>query len=82
MYNGAMDDTDEKILAFVKKFSRDFGYPPTLRDIGASVGLQHTAVLRRLTALQEAGAISLTPNTARSVRVNKKFLYRHNAGKE
>ena len=36
-------DKGEKILAFIQEFTRDNGYAPSVREIGAAVGLNSTA---------------------------------------
>lgn len=52
-------DKGEKILAFVNAFVRDNGYAPSVREIGAAVGLNSTAsVSYQLKRLQEKGLLS------------------------
>ena len=55
-------DKGEKILEFVQEFVRDNGYAPSVREIGAAVGLNSTAsVSYQLKRLQEQGLLS-APN--------------------
>ena len=55
-------DKGEKILEFVQEFVRDSGYAPSVREIGAAVGLNSTAsVSYQLKRLQEQGLLS-APN--------------------
>ena len=55
-------DKGEKILEFVTEFIRDNGYAPSVREIGAAVGLNSTAsVSYQLKRLQEQGLLS-APN--------------------
>ena len=50
-------DKGQKILEFVNGFVRDNGYAPSVREIGAAVGLNSTAsVSYQLHRLQEQGA--------------------------
>ena len=35
-------DKPEKILQFIRDYTRDNGYPPSVREIGAAVGLKST----------------------------------------
>ena len=52
-------DKGEKILEFVQEFVRDNGYAPSVREIGAAVGLSSTAsVSYQLKRLQEQGLLS------------------------
>ena len=52
-------DKGEKILEFVTEFVRENGYAPSVREIGAAVGLNSTAsVSYQLKRLQEQGLLS------------------------
>ena len=52
-------DKGEKILAFVNEFVREYGYAPSVREIGAAVGLNSTAsVSYQLKRLQEQGLLA------------------------
>ena len=56
-------DKGEKILEFVQEFVRDNGYAPSVREIGAAVGLSSTAsVSYQLKRLQEQGLLSAPGN--------------------
>ena len=56
-------DKGEKILEFVQEFVRDNGYAPSVREIGAAVGLSSTAsVSYQLKRLQEKGLLSAPNN--------------------
>ena len=51
-------DKAEKILEYVNQFVQENGYAPSVREIGAAVGLRSTAsVSYHLQALQEKGAL-------------------------
>ena len=51
-------DKAEKIVAFVRQFSAENGYPPSIREIGEAVGLRSTAsVSYHLQQLQEKGLL-------------------------
>ena len=48
----------EKIIEFVKEFTQENGFPPSIREIGAAVGLRSTAsVSYHLQQLQEKGLL-------------------------
>lgn len=56
-------DKGQKILEFVTEFIRDNGYAPSVREIGAAVGLSSTAsVSYQLKRLQEQGLLSAPGN--------------------
>ena len=56
-------DKAQKILEFVNQFVQENGYAPSVREIGAAVGLRSTAsVSYHIQALQDKGLL-LTPNT-------------------
>ena len=56
-------DKGEKILEFVTEFVRDNGYAPSVREIGAAVGLSSTAsVSYQLKRLQEKGLLAAPGN--------------------
>ena len=56
-------DKAEKILEYVNQFVQENGYAPSVREIGAAVGLRSTAsVSYHIQALQDKGLL-LTPNT-------------------
>ena len=52
-------DKAEKILEYVNEFVRENGYAPSVREIGAAVGLRSTAsVSYHIQALQDKGLLS------------------------
>ncbi len=52
-------DKAEKILEYVNEFVRENGYAPSVREIGAAVGLRSTAsVSYHIASLQEKGLLS------------------------
>jgi len=58
------------ILDFMKKVQDEKGYPPTVREIGAAVGLQSpSSVQFHLNALAEKGYLTIDGKT------NRKYLY-------
>ena len=59
-------DKAEKILEFVNAFMRDNGYAPSVREIGAAVGLSSTAsVSYQLRQLQEKGLLQAAAGKGR-----------------
>ena len=56
-------DKADRILDYVNQFVQENGYAPSIREIGAAVGLRSTAsVSYHIQALQDKGLL-LTPNT-------------------
>ncbi len=60
-------DRQQHILQFIQAYTQDHGYPPSVREIGAAVGLRSTAsVARYLKALEQAGYIVHPPSKRRA----------------
>jgi repressor LexA len=59
-----------ELLCFIERYLAAFGYPPSLRDIGAAFGYASTnAASEALDALQAKGYIARTPKVSRGLRV-------------
>ena len=66
-----LNASQKKIYEYLLKRSRETNVPPTVREIGAEVGLKSTSsVQANLNALEEAGYISRDPLLKRSIRLN------------
>lgn len=62
--------TQQRIYEFLVQRSQD-GVPPSVREIGAAVGLRSTSsVQANLDALEKAGYITRDPMLKRSIRIN------------
>ncbi|MFC7528306.1 transcriptional repressor LexA [Actinoplanes sp. GCM10030250] len=60
----------ERILAVIRESVRDRGYPPTVREIGAAVGLvSPSSVSHHLKILEGHGLLRRRPNESRAVDV-------------
>lgn len=58
----------EEILAYIEKFAAENGYSPSIREIGAAVGLRSTAsVTYYLTQLQAQGRLTYEPGKKRAI---------------
>ncbi|MFD0327641.1 transcriptional repressor LexA [Streptacidiphilus monticola] len=62
-----MTERQEAVLAAVASFVRAHGYPPSMRDIGAAVGLTSTSsVSHQVNRLERLGFLAKDPNRPRS----------------
>ena len=63
----------QQILDFIEQHSREKGYPPTVREICAAVGLNSPSTVHGyISRLQKAGLLEKDPSSSRSVRVAAK----------
>ncbi len=66
----ALSERQSKILSFLRTFTLDNGYPPTIREIGEAVGISSTSVVNyNLDALQRAGFIYRDRTVSRGIRL-------------
>jgi repressor LexA len=64
----------QKILDFIRRFSRDHGFPPTIREIGEEVGISSTSVVNyNLNALEKKRLIERDRNVSRGLRLTEAF---------
>ena len=61
----------EQVLEFIRSYTRESGYPPSVRDIGEEFGLSPATVHDHLKALERKGYLDKTPNRSRSLSVTK-----------
>ena len=63
---------EKDILAFIEKQIKENGYPPSVREIGKSVGLSSTATVHGyLTKLEQKGYIKKENQKGRTLRLLK-----------
>lgn len=66
----ALSQRQEKILSCIKTSILEWGYPPTIREIGEEVGISSTSVVNyNLNALQRAGLIYRDRTVSRGLRL-------------
>jgi len=66
----ALSERQKKILAFIREFTREHGYPPTIREIGEAVGTSSTSVVSyNLGVLQREGYIMRDRTVSRGIRL-------------
>jgi repressor LexA len=70
----ALSERQRKILDFIKSFSLNNGYPPTIREIGEAVEISSTSVVNyNLNALQKEGHIIRDRTVSRGIRLTEKL---------
>jgi repressor LexA len=63
-----------RIMDFLTRFQDDNGYPPTIREIGDSIGVKSTSLVDYyLDQLRDVGFIERDKRISRSIRVLKRF---------
>jgi repressor LexA len=68
-----LTDRQEEILTFIKQFTLESGYPPTLREIGKHFQISSTfGVKRHLEALVKKGFINIESNASRGISMIRK----------
>jgi repressor LexA len=62
----------QEIFDFVKKYVREHGYPPTVRDIGKAIGLTSSSTVHaHLANLEKLGVLRRDPTKPRAIEVLK-----------
>lgn len=66
-----MKDRADQIYAYINEHLSDFGYPPTVREICAELGIRSTSTVHRyLKELEAEGRITMGENQNRAITVN------------
>ena len=69
----ALSERQRRMIEFIKSFSLNNGYPPTIREIGEAVGISSTSVVNyNLNALQKANLIMRDRTVSRGIRLTEK----------
>jgi repressor LexA len=67
----AITPTRQAIIDFIVASMREHGFPPSIREIGANVGLTSSATVQRhVQILKEAGWLHMNPNQPRTMTVH------------
>lgn len=65
-----MDRTlTERVYQCIREYTREHGYPPTLREIADCCYVSRGNVIRHLDKLEAQGRIAREPGRARSIRI-------------
>lgn len=62
-----VEETQDRILEFIRDYRDKHGYSPTLREIGRELDIHYTTVRIHLLALEKQERISTVPGTYRTV---------------
>ena len=66
----ALSERQTKIFDFIKSFTLESGYPPTIREIGEAVGISSTSVVNyNLNGLQREGLIYRDKTVSRGIKL-------------
>src|SRR3990172_7792466 len=70
MAKGKLSDRQREIIAFIGKFSREHGYPPTIRQIGEAAKISSTSVVNyNLNKLEKDGYLTRDLKVSRGLRL-------------
>ena len=70
LVKSALTDRQVGILRFIEEYARDWGYPPTIREIGDAVHIPSTSVVSyNLKVLQRKGRLTRNPDVSRGLRL-------------
>ncbi len=65
-----LTERQRQILRIIRNYLEDYGYPPTIREIGDAVGISSTSVVSyNLKRLEEMGYIIRSPDVSRGLRL-------------
>ena len=71
----ALSTRQEKILAFVGRYSEEHGYPPAIREIGEAEKISSTSVVNyHLKALQKKGYLERDSSVSRGMRLTRQGM--------
>src|SRR3954469_19192889 len=66
----ALRERQRQMLVFIRDFVEEHGYPPSIRDIGAAVGISSTSVVDyNLRVLEREGLLRRTGGVSRGLEL-------------
>ncbi len=70
-----LTDRQRRMLDYIRRFTLENGYPPSIRQIGKAVGISSTSVVNyNLNRLVEEGYLDRDQNVSRGLRLTNKLL--------
>jgi repressor LexA len=74
MAKSKLSERQRRMLEFIKRFTEENGYPPSIREIGAAVDISSTSVVNyNLNRLVEEEYIDRDQNVSRGIRLTEKI---------
>jgi repressor LexA len=71
---GKLSDRQRRILEFIQRFTREKGYPPTIREIGKAAGISSTSVVSyNLKKLVREGFLDRQSEVSRGIRLSREY---------
>ncbi len=65
-----LSDREQRILEYMKEYLAKWGYPPTVRDIAAALGIKSTSTVHKaIAALEEKGCIKKQAGKRRALDI-------------
>jgi repressor LexA len=65
-----LNKRQQQVLDYIKKFVREKGYPPSVREIGKAIGLSSSSTVHNhLTQLEKKGYIRKDPTKPRAIEI-------------
>ncbi len=72
-----LSERQVRMVEFIREFIADHHFPPTIREIGAKVGIPSTSVVKyNLDILQKRGLIDRDPDISRGIRLVEEVVGR------
>src|SRR5262245_14827508 len=76
---GKVSERQQEMITFIGSFTRDKGYPPTIRQIGEAVDISSTSVVNyNLNKLEKGGYIARDLKVSRGVRLVESSTHKLN----
>jgi len=72
-----LTNRQQEILDFIKKYTEDIGYPPTVREIGGDFGMSEKGAFDHLRAIEKKGYIRRDPRKPRAIEILDFVSRRH-----
>jgi len=70
-----LTERQQQILQYIYEFGQEWGFPPSIREIGEAVGTRHPSVIsHNLKRLEAAGLIEREPRRSRGIRITEAGL--------
>ncbi len=68
----SLSERQERILEFIRAYSEEHGFPPTIREIGSAVGISSTSVVKyNLERLEKKGKLERREDISRGIRLTE-----------